>query len=366
MGSALPYSVGVKTLKRLLGWIPVGGAVRASIGLAVMLLALFLSMTPVQAQATRTWVSGVGDDVNPCSRTAPCKTFAGAISTTAAGGIINCLDPGGFGTLTITKSLTIDCRNTQAGMLATGGINGININDTAGTQVGGIRVELRGLSIEGIPNQPGSSTPGNIGIRVIKAGSVTVEDCVIFGFNTGSARGIDVAGNATAGQFMQLTVRNTSIIDNGIDINTGGGISGGGGIVIGQANLSPNPGVVRAMLDNVALTRNNIGLRVSPSSEVTVKSSVMSHNISFNMIVASGGAASVVNADDTVFSESISGTGVHAEGPGVTVRLSRSTITGNNLGLVTVNTAQILSAGNNLNQGNFGGNGAFSGGAPLS
>jgi len=37
--------------------------------------------------------SGVGDDANPCSRTAPCKTFAGAISKTAAAGEINCLDP---------------------------------------------------------------------------------------------------------------------------------------------------------------------------------------------------------------------------------------------------------------------------------
>jgi len=73
---------------------------------------------PAQAQATRTWVSGVGDDANPCSRTAPCKTFAGAISKTAANGIINCIDPGGFGAVTITKSITIDCKNTQAGILA--------------------------------------------------------------------------------------------------------------------------------------------------------------------------------------------------------------------------------------------------------
>src|SRR5436305_1116629 len=58
-------------------------------------------------QATRTWVSGVGDDANPCSRTAPCKTFAAAISKTAAGGEINCLDPGGFGGATISKQLDI-------------------------------------------------------------------------------------------------------------------------------------------------------------------------------------------------------------------------------------------------------------------
>lgn len=77
--------------------------------IAAALIALSLSLSPASAQASRTWVSGVGDDANPCSRTAPCKTFAGAISKTATNGEINCLDPGGFGAITITKSITIDC-----------------------------------------------------------------------------------------------------------------------------------------------------------------------------------------------------------------------------------------------------------------
>ena len=89
--------------------------------------------TPASAQATRTWVSGVGDDVNPCSRTAPCKTFAGAISKTAAGGEINCLDPGGFGAVTIIKSMTISCPYTEGGALAGG--NGIIVNMPATTDV---------------------------------------------------------------------------------------------------------------------------------------------------------------------------------------------------------------------------------------
>src|SRR5213593_1110080 len=88
--------------------------------LSSLLLALVMAVTatPASAQATRTWVSGVGDDANPCSRTAPCKTFAGAISKTAAGGEINCIDPGGFGAVTINKSLTIDCHYTEGGVLA--------------------------------------------------------------------------------------------------------------------------------------------------------------------------------------------------------------------------------------------------------
>src|SRR6202163_404687 len=84
------------------------------------ILVAMLQTAPAQAQATRTWVSGVGDDVNPCSRTAPCKTFAGAISKTAAQGEINCLDPGGFGTVTITKSITLDCDSGAGGILASG------------------------------------------------------------------------------------------------------------------------------------------------------------------------------------------------------------------------------------------------------
>src|SRR2546423_14432438 len=88
------------------------------IAIASAILIPAFATAPAHAQATRTWVSGVGDDVNPCSRTAPCKTFAGAISKTAAGGKINCLDPGGFGAVTITKSIEIDCLQFPGGIQA--------------------------------------------------------------------------------------------------------------------------------------------------------------------------------------------------------------------------------------------------------
>src|SRR5450631_4581234 len=93
---------------------------------ALVVVTLIASLA--QAQATRTWVSGVGDDVNPCSRTAPCKTFAGAISKTAAGGEINCLDPGGFGTVTITKAMTLNCKDVGIGSILAAGVPGITIN----------------------------------------------------------------------------------------------------------------------------------------------------------------------------------------------------------------------------------------------
>src|SRR5947207_6552026 len=137
---------------------------------------LLMQVAPVHAQATRTWVSGVGDDANPCSRTAPCKTFPGAISKTALNGEINCLDPGGFGTVTITKSITIDCHEVFASILHSG-TNGINIpfNNFAVTDVRKT-VRLRNLNLN-------STNTGLVGIRitggsVIAGGTVIVEDCL--------------------------------------------------------------------------------------------------------------------------------------------------------------------------------------------
>src|ERR1700682_2201846 len=99
-------------------------------------IALALLAVPANAQATRTWVSGVGDDVNPCSRTAPCKTFAGAISKTQPGGEIDALDPAGFGTLTITKAITIDGGGgIVASVLGGSGANGFNISAGANDNI---------------------------------------------------------------------------------------------------------------------------------------------------------------------------------------------------------------------------------------
>ena len=140
-----------------------------------MLLAalfLFFGHGTASAQATRTWVSGVGDDVNPCSRTAPCKTFAGAIVKTAASGEINCLDGGGFGAVTITKSVTISCQVGTAGVLVNAG-NGIAVNVPAGSFV-----QLKGLDINGV----GTSSAG---IAMLGGGLLAIEDCEIYGFTYG-------------------------------------------------------------------------------------------------------------------------------------------------------------------------------------
>src|SRR6266550_3691577 len=122
-----------------------GRSVKRYLVLLLTGLVLVGFATVAQAQATRTWVSGVGDDVNPCSRTAPCKTFAGAISKTASPGIINCLDPGGFGAVTITKAITINCTGTMGSVLSSG-VQGVIINvGTPATQ----NVVLRNIDING-------------------------------------------------------------------------------------------------------------------------------------------------------------------------------------------------------------------------
>src|SRR3954447_4040841 len=144
-------------------------------------LALVALAVPSSAfgQATRTWVSGVGDDANPCSRTAPCKTLAGAISKTAINGEINCIDPGGFGGVTITKSIAIKCRYTEGGVLVSG-TNAIVVS--AGNAD---KVTLDGLDINGIGtnNAPTSLS----GVKVINAARVNVLNSEIYRFQVGVA-----------------------------------------------------------------------------------------------------------------------------------------------------------------------------------
>src|SRR5947209_5903555 len=159
--------------------------------------------TATQAQATRTWVSGVGDDVNPCSRTAPCKTFAGAISKTADKGEIDCLDPGGFGTVTITKNITIEGQGTLGSILAAG-TNGVNVNDSATATPETIIVALRNLSIQGAGS-------GFVGINFTHGKAVHVENCVISGFRGNGGNSHGIFANLTAGTTQELYVTNTTI-----------------------------------------------------------------------------------------------------------------------------------------------------------
>src|SRR5258707_12009487 len=183
--------------------------------LSLFVLMFLLVTMSASAQATRTWVSGVGDDVNPCSRTAPCKTFAGAISKTASGGEIDVLDPGGFGTLTITKPITIDGTGTFASSLASA-TTAFLINSSVANST----VVIRGISINGA-----GTTLGVKGVRVLTNAGATInvhiEDCVIFNF---SVAAVSVETSAAANVFIHNTTIRTC--QDGIDVTPTGGTVG--------------------------------------------------------------------------------------------------------------------------------------------
>jgi hypothetical protein len=233
---------------------------RFTIKVLTIAIFMFAFASMAQAQATRTWVSGVGDDANPCSRTAPCKTFAGAISKTADCGEIDALDPGGFGAVTITKSITIDGTGTLAGILAAG-TTGVIINAPSDKVV-----TLRGLSING-------ACTGIRGINFIGGKTLNVEDCVIFRFTN---EGI-LINNATNNS-VSLNVRNSVIRDN-----TGDGIS----------TTATAGNFVKTTLDNVRSSGNGNGVHVKSNSKLTARNCVFSNN-SANGVFVDGTAGLAV------------------------------------------------------------------------
>jgi hypothetical protein len=234
-----------------------------------------------QAQASRTWVSGVGDDVNPCSRTAPCKTFAGAISKTAACGEISVLDPGGYGAVTITKSITIDGTGTMASILASL-TTGVIIN-AAATDV----ITLRGLSINGFCN-------GIRGINVLSAKTVNVEDVVIFRFANEAMLVNDPNGIA-------VNVRNCVFRDN-----AGDGVS-----------LTAAAGAVKATIVNTSIIGSGLnGLHARARTQVSVRNSVIS-NTTGNGVFANAVTAGT-SAHVRIWASQISSNGGHGVASGNT------------------------------------------------
>jgi hypothetical protein len=196
----------------------------------------------LNAQASRTWVSGVGDDANPCSRTAPCKTFAGAISKTAAGGEIDALDPAGYGAVTITKAITIDGGGGQVASVLVSGTNGIVV------QAGPSDVViLRNLRINGIGT-------GINGIRFLAGKDLNVENCYIFGFTT---NGVDIALN-------QATAASAHIINTVI--------KNVGQVGIRATNATTPP--VQVSVNNSFVILDTIGIEGAQHSRVVVNETV--------------------------------------------------------------------------------------------
>lgn len=270
-------------------------------------LAPIFASAPAHAQATRTWVSGVGDDANPCSRTAPCKTFAGAISKTATGGEINCLDPGGFGGVTIIKSITLNCTGTFGSILVAG-TPGITINAPAGSIV-----ILRGLQITGVRGTP---TPGTIGVRILAAAVVSIEDCVITQFGQ---QGIaDTRTDANA----ELFIRNTVVSQNA-----------GSGIAFAAASN-------KVQIENTSSINNLFGLAVGGGTLVMATRSVFSGNATAGIEADPGGG---INIDSSAIANN--GTGIQSSN---NIRLSNTDVSFNGTGI----TGTTVSFGNNRITGN--------------
>ena len=283
------------------------------------LFALFMVVTAcssqAQAQATRTWVSGVGDDANPCSRTAPCKTFAGAISKTAAGGEISVLDPGGFGTVTITKSITINGDGQIAGVLSAG-TNGIVVNAAATD-----KVILKNLSIVGAGTRLD-------GIRFLAGNQVVVENVQI---SNVTGDGIEAA--LTNGG--RLFVRNVNIT-----------ACGGSGIKISTA-----AGVATASLDDVRIQNVVNGVEVGAGSNfVMIQRSSLVSNSSNGILAATSPAVISVENSTIAFNTN----GVNASVAGTTIRISGNGIYNNTQGVKFVAGAVVESDGTNK----LGGNGS--------
>jgi hypothetical protein len=298
---------------------------RFSVQALLCLLILLAVSAAANAQATRTWVSGVGDDANPCSRTAPCKTFAGAISKTAAGGEINVLDPGGFGAVTITKSITISSEGFEAGVLVSG-TNGIVIS-AANTDF----VVLRGLDIEGLGT-------GLSGIKVLSVGSLHVEKCTI---NRFTQSGIEFVPSSATTTTSQLHVSDT-IARNNIGAGTAG------------IHVKPGSNVsVVGSIENTLLKNNSAGLRIDDNTNVTVnvtaKNTTAEDNIGGSgFIAASTSLGSTLNLDKCVATGN--GFGIRADGLNATTRFGNCMISGNGTGISSANSGKTVSfTGTNFN-----------------
>lgn len=283
------------------------------------------------AQATRTWVSGVGDDANPCSRTAPCKTFAGAISKTAAGGEINVLDPGGFGAVTITKSITIDgSGGSIAGVLAAG-TNGIIVNAGATD-----KVTIRNLDINGIGT-------GLNGVRFLAGESLHIERCQIYNF---AQKGVSCEPSGAS----ELYMRDCYIRNNG-----GTDAVNGGGVLIKPVA----PGILRGSADNVRFDNNIYGLRAQDRTNITINNcSAVGNSFQGFMAFSEAGGSIKMKLESCI----VSGNGntairstVAAATPGgsAVIHISNVTCVDNLIdGLSVGGVGQIISYGNNRIAGN--------------
>jgi len=306
---------------------------------ALMLMAFMLAFSALaNAQATRTWVSGVGDDVNPCSRTAPCKTFAGAISKTFIGGEIDALDDGGFGTVTITKSITLDGGNHNASILASG-TNGVNVNfTTVNANDPEKRVTIRRLTINGTGSSGAiGQRTGVRGINITtpSAMNVFVENCYIQNFLN---EGINTSGVTATSVFVSVKDTNITNCATGINITT-------------------STGFAVASLEHVRIEKmSGNGLNIATHGHAHVRDSFIVNNGGDGISMAAGVTDGTVNVESTMIASSV-GAGIRNGGTGSVVDISNTSLLQNASALATASGAAgggINSHGNNQINGPVG------------
>jgi hypothetical protein len=179
---------------------------KTSCGLALLSAAILaLCAIPADAASNRTFVSGTGSDSNPCSRTSPCASFQEALGKTAAGGEVDCLDPGDFGGasqgVTISQSVSIVCDGvSNGGIINNSGSAAITINGTSGTVV-----YLSGLDLNGM------ETTGNGGVVVNSGSAVYIVHCTIRGF------GIDGVYVRSSTNPTRVFIKDSIIVNNNND-----------------------------------------------------------------------------------------------------------------------------------------------------
>ncbi len=287
----------------------------------IVILLLFALGQAAEGQATRTWVSVYGNDANDCSRATPCRTLSGALAKSSDGGEIDILDSGGFGSVTIDKSISVIAPPEVLGGVQASTGNAITIsagpNDT---------VALRGLTIEGLGT-------GLAGIKVLAVGALHVENCTINNF---TQIGIDFVPTSLTITNAQLHVSNTIVRNNN-------GASSGGIRVKPGNNVS-----VIGMIKDTQLRNNQFGLRVEDNSKVTAKNTTTSGNSNSGFVVVSNGAAVNLNLDSCIAAGN--GFGIRADGSNASVRFANSIIAGNGIGISSNASGRTVSfTGTNFN-----------------
>jgi hypothetical protein len=259
---------------------------------ALLLVAAMLIALPAGAQLFRAYVSGSGNDSNPCTLPQPCRLLPAALTAVASGGEIWMLDSANYNTteVDITKSVSILAVPGVVGSLVApqGGL-AVNVNGA------GIAVSLRNLVI--VPLGANGT-----GIAFNQGQSLTVAGCEIANMD----KAIIIAANSGAA----LTVTDTAIRNanlNAIDIE-------GGAI---------------ASLDRVRITGANVGVFVGTASAAISESVISGGQIGARAIGTNGTAR--LTLDRTRISGSVDAISVETTlaGDVATVAVTRSVLTHN-------------------------------------